>query len=99
MLTHELIILIVNTLLVSFAYLWFYPKVAGDSLKKVLNYDLLTSMISVGIAGYFYMGKGLVFDAFVAETDWFWFALMSFFIIEVPFALSYFKKYDIWNKM
>ena len=99
MLTHEIVILIINTLLIAFAYLWLYPKVVVDDIKKILNYDLLTSLVSVGIAGYFYMGKGLVFDTFVSQTDWFWFAFISFFIIEVPFALWYFKKYDMWGKM
>jgi TRAP-type uncharacterized transport system fused permease subunit len=99
MLTHELVILIINTLLIAFAYIWLYPRVVGDDIKKILNYDLLTSMVSILIAGYFYMGSGVVFEMFGSQTDWFWFALVSFFIIEIPFALWYFKKYDMWNKM
>ena len=95
MLTHELIILIINTLLIAFAYLWLYPRVAKDDIKKVLNYDLLTSIVALFIAGYFYMESELIFDAIIFQTDWFWFSLVSFFVIETPFALWYFKKYDL----
>ncbi len=97
--SHELIVLIINILIVSFAYIWLYPKVAGNNFKKILYYDLLSSIVAMFITATLYYGSNLLFDGLFFETNWFWFTFVVYMIVETPFSLWYFNKHDIWDSL
>ena len=99
MLNLELIIILINILLLSFVYLWLFPKVAGADIKKLSTYDFITSLVSLSIAGVLFWDSGFEFNLLVDTTNWFWFTLVTYFIIEIPIALWYFKKYDVFKSL
>jgi hypothetical protein len=88
-------IILINVLLLSFVYFWLFQRVAGSDIKKLSTYDLLTSLVSLTISGSLFCGSEFNFTIFGASTNWFWFTLVTYFIIEIPIALWYFKKYDV----
>ncbi len=92
-------LIVINILLASFAYLWLYPRIVQNDIDKILKYDLFVSLVSILIAALLFYKSGYIFHIFGMETSWFWFSLVSYFIIETPFVLWYFKKYDMWGKM
>ena len=95
----ELIVILLNISIVLFAYLWLYPRVAGADINKVSLYDLLASMTALGVSASLFWGSNILFDAYFDTLNWFWFTLLTYFTIEIPFIIWYFKKYDIFNSM
>jgi hypothetical protein len=90
--TPESTILMINLVIVLTAYLWVYPRWAGLDLKKVALNDVFASAVALFIAGFLYMGSGVAFTAFGISVNWFWFSLLSYVLIEMPFVLWYFRK-------
>lgn len=90
--TPESSILMINLVIILTAYLWVYPRWAGLDLKKVAFNDVFATGLALFIAGYLYMGSGLEFTALGIGFNWFWFSLLSYFLIEIPFVLWYFRK-------
>ena len=99
MLNLELIIILINISLLLFVYLWLFPRVAGSDIKKLSTYDLVTSLVSLSIAGSLFWGSGFEFNLLIDTTNWFWFTLVTYFVIEIPVALWYFKKYDVFKSL
>ncbi len=94
----ENIVFIINLILASFAYLWLYPQIVKDDMMRLMNYDLLVSGVAILIAGILFYGSNIIFSFFNIETNWFWFSLISYFIIETPFVLWYLSRNDMWKK-
>ena len=99
MLNAELIVILLNLFIVFFSYLWLYPRVAGSDINKISIYDLLASILAISISAMLFWDSGILFNALVDELNWFWFTLLTYFIIEFPFIIWYFKKYDILDSM
>ena len=94
----EMTVLLINATIMSFAYVWLYPKVAGDDMQKIALYDAIASMIALATTAYFFSGQAILFELFSMELTWFWFWLMSYVLVEVPLMMWYFKKYDVTMK-
>ena len=99
MLNLELIIILINISLLLFVYLWLFPRVAGTDIKKLSTYDLVTSLVSLSISGSLFWGSGFEFNLLIDTTNWFWLTLVTYFVIEIPVALWYFKKNDIFKNL
>ncbi len=97
MLNAELVVIMLNISIIFFSYLWLYPKVAGSDIYKVSTYDLVASVVAITISATLFWDSGIIFDAFFMTLNWFWFTLLTYFIIELPFIIWYFKKYDMFN--
>lgn len=95
----ELIVILINLSILSFSYLWLFPKVAGNDGMKLVKYDAISFLISVSISGILFYGSYIEFDALFFTLDWFWFSVLSFFVFETPYALWYFKKNDLWDSL
>jgi hypothetical protein len=91
----ELSVLALNFVIISMTYLSIYPKVAGDNLKKIAVLDILLSSFALLVVGLTYWGINYEFNLLTYRTNWFWFTLTSYLIIEIPFMLWYIKKYKI----
>ena len=92
----EVQILLINLVLVVLTYHFVYPRFAGRDLNKLFLNDLAAMLIAVFVAGSLFSGSRTTFSFVVAETNWFWFSLVSYMMIETPFALKYIKKYKLF---
>ena len=95
----ELIVILLNISIVLFVYLWLYPRVAGADINKVSLYDLLASMTALSISALLFWDSGILFNAYFDTLNWFWFTLLTYFVLEVPFIVWYFKKYNLFDSM
>jgi hypothetical protein len=93
----ELIVILLNLCILSFSYLWLFPRVAGSNPVTLAKYDLVSFVIAVSISGILFYGSHIEFDALFFTLDWFWFSVLSFFVFETPYALWYFNKNNVWD--
>lgn len=99
MLNPEQTLLLLNVILVVIVYFVVLPARCGDNMNKILANDAVATAISIAIAGYLFWGSQIEFSLFFFEVNWFWFAFISYMLIEIPFALWYFRKHQIsWLK-
>jgi hypothetical protein len=88
----ELQIIVLNLIIVLVAYLSIYPKLAGSNFNKISIYDVFTSGFSLLVVGLNYWGSGQEFNLLVTNTNWFWFTLITYLVIEIPVMIWYFKE-------
>ncbi len=91
----ELTLISVNIIIIAIAYFFIYPSVAGSDLKKIANNDIIASCISLLVAGSIFWGAQQEFNMIFFSANWFWFAIVTYLIIEIPFMRWYFKKHDV----
>lgn len=94
----ELVILTINAIIVLAAYLVIYPKYCGSNLNKICFNDLISSGLALFLSGTLYWGTGIEFNIIVGSVNWFWFTLLSYFALELPFCIHYFKKYGVMEE-
>jgi len=92
---NELLIMGINLVIILLAYFLIYPQFAGSSLKRLAIIDVVAVSFSLLIGGYLFWGKEISFNAFLLTTNWFWFSVLAYGVIELPFFLRYLKKYSI----
>lgn len=95
----EMIIIGLNTVVVLIAYFIIYPKVAGSDGNKVAVNDLIASCICLAIAGSLFWETGQKFNMIFTNVNWFWFSLISYAAIEIPFMIWYYNKHDMWKSL
>lgn len=95
----ELQIITINIAIILIGYFLVYPKFCDSSLNKIMANDVLASAIVLIIAGSMYWGSGQEFSLVFVSVNWFWFTLLSYATIEIPFMLWYFKKHDVWSSI
>lgn len=91
----EGLVLTINLIIAVIAYFIIHPRTAGPDLNKLSMSDLGASVASLIVCGSMFWGKGIEFSAGLFSLNWFWFALLSYFVIELPFALWYLKRFGI----
>jgi len=91
----ELSIVTLNLVVISMAYLSIYPKLAGSDLKKITLLDTLLSGFALLVVGLTYWDSSYQFNLFTYNSNWFWFTLISYFTMEIPFVLWYIRKQKI----
>lgn len=96
MLSGELQILLINLAIVVMAYFVVYPRFCGADLHKILVNDAIATVVALLVAGSLFAGGDERFTLLFGEVNWFWFTLLTYFLIETPFMLWYFKRYGIW---
>ncbi len=99
MLSPELLVILLNLSILSFSYIWFFPRIAGADAIKLAKYDLISFLVSIIISGFFFYGSYIELNAIFTTLNWFWFTMLTFFILEIPFALWYFNKNGIWDSL
>jgi len=90
---EELIVICINFLFIVFAYFWLFPKVVEGDISKMAKFDLLSSLAALFSVAVLFYGKDIDFSIFGSQTNWFWFSILSYFIIEIPFALWYMRRH------
>lgn len=97
--TSEAVILLINTTIIAIGYLFIYPKRCGNDINKLATNDFYSSVISISIAGLLFWGKEMEFDALFFSSNWFWFSLLTYFVIEVPVFIFYAHKNKMWERI
>ena len=93
-LAPETLLLALNGIILSLAYFLIYPRMFGADINKLMQSDLLATATSVIVAGFLFWGTNQPFDLLFGEVNWFAFSVVTFLLMEVPFALWYLKKFD-----
>lgn len=88
---NELLVLFYVLATLAVAYLWFYPKVIGDNVKKIAWMDILVTSIPVGISALLFWVSDPVFSLFGWGLNWFFFTVIVMFVIELPLFSLYLK--------
>ena len=91
----EIVLLILNGVILILAYFLIYPRTVGNNITKLMQNDFLATATSVIVAGFLFWGTDHQFDLLVEVVNWFLFSVVTFLLMEVPFALWYLKKFDI----
>ncbi|MBC54260.1 MAG: hypothetical protein CMQ34_10560 [Gammaproteobacteria bacterium] len=94
-----MVILGLNAAVAALAYFFVYPKFCGANGWRIAANDLLATATVVIVSGVLYAGTGVAFNFLFFSTNWFWFALLSYLVIETPLMLWYFNKHDVWRSL
>lgn len=86
---HMIIVLLVNASVLLLAYSWIYPRFAGDDVQRMSLIDLGLSGVTLAINGVIFFGSGLEFNVFGLAMNWFFFGLISYFLLEIPPYIYY----------
>ena len=91
----ELQILIINGVLLAYAYFWAYPALSDKKLSVIMTRDIAISFASLCLAGALFWGSGTAFSVILFETNWFWFTVITLFVIETPLFYWFVRKHGI----
>lgn len=95
----ELFVITVNAVVIVIAYFLIYPRFCGANGYKIAVNDVMATAIPLLITGLSFWGSGISFSILIATVNWFWFTLITYFLMEIPFMLWYFRKYNIWDSL
>ena len=87
----ELSIVIVNVIALAVAYLYLYPKFAGNDVKKLAWLDCGVGVCVLLVIAPFSWGSPSDYTFFVFDTNWWIFAILSYTLIELPLFYVYVK--------
>ena len=93
---NDLALVTINLLLLWVGYGWLFPRVRAFDMRALSRYDLVVSSTSVGAAAVLFYGSEIEFGFGVFHANWFWFALVSYVVLEIPFVFWYARRYDIF---
>ncbi len=88
-----LLVIGINSSLLLLAYLWIFPCYARNDWNQLMTLDCLFCGCSLLICGLLYWGSGEQLGFGSWTTNWFWFALLSYFIIEFPLFIWYYQRF------
>ena len=64
----EFVVIAINIIVLSVAYLVFYHKYCGEDIRKLIMWDMIYSLLILAVCYMLFGGKELVFDSFIFET-------------------------------
>jgi hypothetical protein len=95
---NELLVVFYLMATIAVAYLWFYPKFVGEKVKLMMWLDVVVTSIPLGISALLFWQSDPVFRLFFFDLNWFFFTLITLFLIELPIFLLYLKARGLWDK-
>lgn len=96
MINPELVIIVLNVIIIFIAYFVVYPRFCGANEQKIIRNDLIATAVVLIVSGCLVWGQGVEFSLLLFSTNWFWFTLITYFIIELPVMIWYYKKHRVW---
>ena len=91
----ELTILLLNTVLIVVSYPLLYPRQVGSSRVRLIINDAMATVVALMVVGSVYAGSGQLFSLLVVDVSWFWFTLISYSLMELPFAMRYMRRHNM----
>ena len=95
----ELSIISPVLVVVTGGYLSIFPKIAGNNIDKMSLCDLVCWSFVLVMVGLKYWGTGYEFSLLLFSVNWFWFTVIVYVVIEIPFFIWYCKKHDVSLEM
>lgn len=87
----ELSIVIINLVALAIAYLYIYPKYAGNDVKRMAWLDTAVGGLVLLILAPFNWGSPNDYTFFAFDTNWWIFAILSYALLELPLFFLYVK--------
>jgi len=87
----ELSIVIVNVIALAVAYLYLYPKFAGNDVKRLAWLDTGLGACVLLVIAPFNWGSPSDYTFFAFDTNWWIFAILSYALLELPLFYFYVK--------
>lgn len=91
----ELTILLLDAVLIVFCYQLLYPRQVGNSRLRLIMNDAVATVVALLVAGSVYAGSEQTFLLLVIEVNWFWFTLITYSVMELPFAMRYMRRHNM----
>lgn len=95
---NELIVVFSILATLALAYLWVYPKFAGDDVKRMALLDIALTAIPLGVAALLFWETDPPFRFLFFDTSWFFFTVLAMVVIEMPIFLLYLKARGLSHK-
>ena len=95
----EFVVIALNIVVIFGAYFVIYPKYCGADGYKIATYDLLLSGMVLLISGILFWGSDKSFSLLLFSVNCFWFTLVTYFLMEIPFGLWYGNKHNVWASL
>jgi len=87
----EISIVAVNLIALATAYLYIYPKYAGNDVKRLAWLDTAVGGVSLLVLAPFNWGSPSNYTFIAFDTSWWIFAILSYAILELPLFYLYVK--------
>ncbi len=87
----ELSIVIVNLAALAIAYLYIYPKYAGNDVKRLAWLDTAVGGVALLVLAPFNWGAPSDYTFFAFDSSWWIFAIFSYALLELPLFYFYVK--------
>ena len=87
----ELSIVIVNLAALAIAYLYIYPKYAGNDVKRLAWLDTAVGGVALLVLAPFNWGSPSDYTFIDFDTSWWVFAILSYALLELPLFYFYVK--------
>ena len=87
----ELSIVIVNVIALAVAYLYLYPKFAGNDVKRLAWLDTGLGACVLLVIAPFNWGSPSDYKFFAFDTNWWIFSILSYALLELPLFYFYVK--------
>ena len=87
----ELSIVIVNLAALAFAYLYIYPRYAGNDVKKLAWLDTAVGGVALLVLAPFNLGSPSDYTFIAFDASWWIFAILSYALLELPLFYFYVK--------
>lgn len=87
----ELSIVIFNLVALAIAYLYIYPKYAGNDVKRLAWLDIAVGGLLLLVLAPFNWGSPNDYTFFAFDTNWWIFAILSYALLELPLFFLYVK--------
>lgn len=96
---NELLVLFYVLANFALAYLWIYPKYAGDNVRKMAWLDIALSAIPLGISAALFWQSDPVFRFVFFDTNWFFYTILLMAVLELPLFYIYLKARGLSHKL
>ena len=91
----ELTVILLNMIVLVFAYGLLNPVFSGSNLAKVSFQDLMALSISLLITGTSLPAKTVGFSIILFDVNWFCFTVLSFMALKIPLFVWYAKHWKM----
>lgn len=88
---NELLVVFFILVTIAVAYLWVYPRFAGDNVRRMAYLDIAITGVPVGLAALLFWQSDPSFRFIFFDTNWFFFTVLAMVVIEAPIFYLYLK--------
>lgn len=92
--THEGIVLLINATVLLICYWVVLPRRAGADMSRIALHDFMATVVALFLSASLYASQGLTFALGPLQLSWFWYALLTYFAMELPLMLWYLRRAD-----